>query len=141
MRRHVARKNRKEWFRTIDKIHPELLTKPKLLLPDIKKSNLIAFDEGRYYPHHNVYYVTDDKKERLKVLGALLMSDIFVSQLNSQSVKMHGGFVRRQTQNLRRIVLPDMRLLAENIRNELSVMFDNKDQDGISHILEIAHKN
>jgi hypothetical protein len=139
VRRHVARKNRKEWFRTIDKIHPQLLTKPKLLLPDIKKGNLIAFDGGRYYPHHNIYYVTDDTQnteQRLKVLGALMMSDIFVSQLNSQSVKMHGGFVRRQAQNLRRIFLPDVRLLSERTKNELSAMFDNKDPDGINRLLE-----
>lgn len=38
-RRHVAQKNPGSWFRTIDRIYPDLVGVPKLLIPDIAGSN------------------------------------------------------------------------------------------------------
>ena len=34
--RHVAMKAPSNWYRTIDRIYPEIAAKPKLLIPDIK---------------------------------------------------------------------------------------------------------
>jgi len=122
--RHVAKKNPLHWYRTIDRIEPSLLMKPKLLIPDIKKRQVIAFDPGAYYPHHNLYYVTDSNSDDLKVLGAIMMSDLFTQQINRVSVKMHGGFVRHQAQNLRKILLPDIRSISPDMKNELKELFD-----------------
>lgn len=33
--RHVSKKNPSNWYRTIDRVYKELLSKPKILLPDI----------------------------------------------------------------------------------------------------------
>ncbi|HEX9952313.1 MAG TPA: Eco57I restriction-modification methylase domain-containing protein [Rubricoccaceae bacterium] len=58
-RRHVA-KDARRWYRTIDRIWPALLGTPKLLIPDIKGTSTVAYDEGTVYPGHNLYYVVRD---------------------------------------------------------------------------------
>jgi len=57
-RRHVAQKAPANWYRTIDRIYPALAAKPKLLIPDIKGAAHIVFEEGKLYPHHNLYFIT-----------------------------------------------------------------------------------
>lgn len=54
--RHCAQKAPESWYRTIDRITPALLSKPKLLVPDIKGEAHVVYEEGRLYPHHNLYY-------------------------------------------------------------------------------------
>ena len=51
--RNVARRNPVGWFRTIDRIYPELAGREKLLVPDIKGAAHIVHEQGKYYQHHN----------------------------------------------------------------------------------------
>jgi len=55
--RHCAKKTPSNWYRTIDRIWPELTHTPKLLIPDIKGEAHIVYEPGKLYPHHNLYYV------------------------------------------------------------------------------------
>ncbi len=134
-KRHVSKKNPRFWYRTIDKVIPKLKGKPKLLLPDIKKNQIIALDEGKYYPHHNIYYIHNETTEDLKVLGAILMSDFVLKQMQNVSTLMHGGFVRWQSQNLRRIRVPDISQIPRDIREQLIGYFETKDIVGINKII------
>ena len=134
-KRHVARTHPKQWFRTIDRIYPELTKKPKLLLPDIKKGRFVALDQGEYYPHHNIYYIIGNSLDDLKVLGAVLTSRMFTQQLATQSVMMHGGFVRHQSQNLRAVRIPRIKQLPVNVRKALVHAFDNRDVEEVDEIL------
>jgi len=104
-KRNVARNNPKFWYRTIDKISVPLMRQPKLLIPDIKGEPTVVLDEGQYYPHHNLYYVTSAKWD-LRVLQAILLSPIAKLFVEAYSVKMRGGYLRFQAQNIRRIHLP-----------------------------------
>ncbi len=113
--RHVAKKAPANWYRTIDRITPILATTPKLLIPDIKGDAHVVFEEGRLYPHHNLYYVTSNEWD-LKALQAVLMSGIARLFVSTYSTKMQGGFLRFQAQYLRRIRLPkwcDVSLVAQ----------------------------
>jgi len=103
--RHVARNNPKFWYRTIDKISVPLMRQPKLLIPDIKGEPTAVLDEGKYYPHHNLYYVTSTKWD-LRALQAILLSPLAKLFVEAYSVTMRGGYLRFQAQNLRRIRLP-----------------------------------
>jgi adenine-specific DNA-methyltransferase len=100
--RHTARKNPSQWFRTIDRVHPSLQARPKLVLPDIKASAHPVYDDGRYYPHHNLYVVTSEGWD-LEVLGGLLLSDVANLFVGAYCVRMRGGCYRFQAQYLRRI--------------------------------------
>ncbi|MDE0241443.1 MAG: Eco57I restriction-modification methylase domain-containing protein [bacterium] len=103
--RHVARKAPANWYRTIDRIHPALTTTPKLLIPDIKGDAHIVYEEGRLYPHHNLYYVTAQEWDLL-ALAAVLRSGIAKLFVAAYSTRMRGGYLRFQAQYLRRIRLP-----------------------------------
>ena len=105
MTRHVSRKSPANWYRTIDRIYPELATTPKLLIPDIKGEAQIVFENGRFYPHHNLYFVTSQEWE-LQALRVILMSGIARLFVSAYSTRMRGGYLRFQAQYLRRIRIP-----------------------------------
>jgi hypothetical protein len=125
-KRYVARKNPGAWFRTIDRIHPELISLPKLLIPDIAGSNEVVLEEGRFYPHHNLYFITSERWN-LEVLGALLSSRVALFFVWSYAVKMRGGYLRFQAQYLRRIRLPDPMTLSPSLAGSLRDAFRQRD--------------
>ena len=102
VKHHCAKKSPNKWYRTIDKIHPHLTSTPKLLIPDIKGEPNIAFDPGKLYPHHNLYYLVSDDWD-LRALQAILLSSITRMFIGMYSTKMRGGFLRFQAQHLRRL--------------------------------------
>jgi hypothetical protein len=117
-RRNVAKKNKAGWFRTIDRIYPELVRQPKLLIPDIKGGAHITFDEGKYYPHHNLYFITSDDWD-LRALQAVLLSGIATLFVATYSTTMRGGYLRFQAQYLRRIRLPMWGSVPDRLRKAL----------------------
>jgi len=118
-KRNVARNNPHNWFRTIDRIYPELARKPKLLIPDIKGKAHVVFEDGKLYPHHNLYYITSEEWD-LRALRAVLMSGIARLFVSTYSTKMRGGFLRFQAQYLRRIRLPRWHDVPAILRAELA---------------------
>lgn len=125
-RRHVAQKAPVNWYRTIDRVYPELVAKPKLLIPDIAGANEVAYESGRYHPHHNLYFVTSDEWD-LEVLGGLLSSRVALFFVWSYAVKMRGGYLRFQAQYLRRIRLPILAELSPSLRTRLKKAFRARD--------------
>lgn len=116
--RNVARKNPRRWYRTIDRIYPALTQTPKLLVPDIKGAANVVYDAGKYYPHHNLYYVTAGEWD-LYALQAVLRSSVAHLFVANYSTRMRGDFLRFQAQYLRRIHLPAWRSLAPSLQNRL----------------------
>lgn len=117
-RRHVAQKAPANWYRTIDRITESLTHEPKLLIPDIKGDAQIVYDEGRFYPHHNLYFVTSTTWD-LQTLQAVLLSSVTRLFVASYSTKMRGGFLRFQAQYLRRIRVPQWEQVPQGLRAEL----------------------
>ena len=119
-KRNCAKKNPKNWYRTIDRIYPDLTHQPKLLIPDIKGDAHIVYEEGRLYPHHNLYYITSETWN-LRALQSVLRSGVARLFVSVYSTKMRGGFLRFQAQYLRRIRIPHWKDVSENTRNALSL--------------------
>lgn len=117
--RHVAKRDQKRWYRTIDRITPSLARRPKLLIPDIKGDAQVVYEEGQLYPHHNLYYVVSDRWE-LKALQAVLLSNLTRLFIATYSTKMRGGFLRFQAQYLRRIRLPNWESVPSTLRAKLA---------------------
>lgn len=109
--RHVAKRKPQQWYRTIDKISVALTHTPKLLIPDIKNKAVIAYDSGTVYPHHNLYYIISEQWD-LRALRTILRSDMAKLFVWAYSVKMRGGWLRFQAQNLRRICVPPWESLS-----------------------------
>ncbi len=124
--RHCAKKNPKNWYRTIDKIHPALTTTPKLLIPDIKGEANVVYDSGRVYPHHNLYYITSREWD-LRALQAVLLSSVTHAFIETYSTKMRGGYLRFQAQYLRRIRIPRWNDVPKNLRKALIQAAKNHD--------------
>lgn len=105
--RHTAKAtSRDRWYKTIDRITPRLTWEEKLLIPDIKgNGDSITYDPGTLYPHHNLYFITS-ATWNLRALQALLRSGIAHMFVDAYSVKIGGGYLRFQAQNLRRIRVP-----------------------------------
>ncbi len=125
-RRHCAQKSPANWYRTIDRITSSLTRRPKLLIPDIKGEAQIVYDEGRFYPHHNLYFVTAEEWD-LRALQAVLLSDIARLFVTSYSTKMRGGFLRFQAQYLRRIRLPYWKDVPDKLRRDLQLAAETLD--------------
>lgn len=122
-KRHVARKNPNKWYKTIDRIVPGLQETPKVLLPDISGNQLILVDKGQYYPQHNLYYITGGSLRQLYLLSAMLMSDYVKNQLLSITNCMNGGYPRWQSQYLRKLVMPDVKSIEEDLADRLLVAY------------------
>ena len=119
LKRHIAKKNPEKWYRTIDRIVPVLKDSPKILLPDISGNKFIFVDDGRFYPQHNLYYITGGSLHQLQLLGAMLMSDYVRCQLLSITNCMNGGYPRWQSQYLRKLLMPDVNMIEKPLAERL----------------------
>jgi adenine-specific DNA-methyltransferase len=127
-RRHIAKKRTDQWYRTIDKVDASLISKPKLLLPDMRLTIHPTLERGGHYPHHNLYYVTSETWD-LEVLGGLLLSRVAQLFVESYAVRMRGGTLRFQAQYLRRIRVPHPESLSPGNRQDLIEAFRSRDVD------------
>lgn len=123
--RHVAKKSPAKWYKTIDRIYPELAAKPKLLIPDIKGHAAIVYENAGLYPHHNLYYLTSDTWD-LRALQSVLRSGIAELFVSTYSTRMRGGYIRYQAQYLRRIRVPEW----NNIPTEARELLIKASKDG-----------
>ncbi len=116
--RNCAKRNPHAWYRTIDRINPVLLKEKKLLIPDIKGEANVVYESGRYYPHHNLYYITSAEWD-LRALQAVLRSGIARLFVGVYSTQMRGGYLRYQAQYLRRIRLPRWSEVSKELQDKL----------------------
>jgi Eco57I restriction-modification methylase/TaqI-like C-terminal specificity domain len=131
--RHVAIKAPANWYRTIDRIYPEIASKPKLLIPDIKGAAHIVYEEGSLYPHHNLYFITSDTWE-MRALQAVLLSGIARLFVATYSTRMRGGYLRFQAQYLRRIRLPDWKDVSPAMREALKKAAEAVDVEACNNL-------
>lgn len=128
--RNVAKRDLTRWYRTIDRIYPDLQKLPKLLIPDIKADNLIVLEPGKFYPHHNLYYVASDNWD-LRALRTILRSSVGKFFVWMYGVKMRGDFLRFQAQYLRRICIPRLEGMKKRAIGKLLSVDASTDQDEI----------
>lgn len=136
-KRHTARKNPATWFRTIDRVSPVLTHEPKLLLPDIQSGGVVGWDEGDYFPHHNLYWITSTGWD-LRALQALMRSTCVMTQVRAISVQMRGGSVRYQAQVLRKLRIPQVEKITASLMNQLAAVSGSSDQEAIDTIASEA---
>jgi 16S rRNA G966 N2-methylase RsmD len=135
LKRHVAKKDKTKYYRTIDKIRTKLVAQPKIILPDISRNRFIHVDSGNYYPHHNLYYITGGTYEQMCLLASILMSDFIYNQLLHIGNKMKGGYPRWQSQNLRKLRVPILNAIPKELKQSLLEAYWNKDIGEINSII------
>jgi adenine-specific DNA-methyltransferase len=127
-KRHTAIKSAHAWYKTIDRVTHALTEKPKLYIADIRNRLDPVLDNGETYPHHNLYFIQSDAWN-LEVLGGLLISAIGQFFVESYGVRMRGGYLRFQAQYLRRIRVPDPKMLSKAQITELIKAFRERNRD------------
>ncbi|MEO1409233.1 MAG: hypothetical protein AAFW73_05090, partial [Bacteroidota bacterium] len=138
-RRHVAKRNPAHWYKTIDKIKPEITHLPKILLPDISGNTLLFIDKGKYYPHHNLYFILGMELPSLKLLASILMSRFVLEQLYEIGNKMNGGYPRWQSQNLRKLRIPILQNLSTAYTDKIIKAYDNNDLGFLNEYITIEN--
>lgn len=139
LKRHVAKKDPSNWFKTIDKIHINLISKPKVILPDISRNRFIHVDKGNFYPHHNLYYIVGGTYVEMCLIASILMSDFVYQQLLTIGNKMNGGYPRWQSQNLRKLVIPVINSISESDKKSLLTAYREKDFSKINEIITVEN--
>lgn len=132
--RHVAEKNPRGWYRTIDRIYPELTHREKLLIPDIKGDASIVYEEGKLYPHHNLYFITSDEWD-VHALQAVMRSGIARLFVSLYCTKMRGGYLRFQAQYLRKIRIPQWQDVSADLRQRLADYAETNDRHALNEIV------
>jgi hypothetical protein len=87
--------------------------------PDIKGTAHVVYEEGKLYPHHNLYHITSETWE-LRALQTVLSSRLALSFITAYSPRMRGGNLRFQAQYLRRIRIPEWANVNLALRRKLS---------------------
>ena len=135
LQRHIAKKNPKYWYKTIDKIKPDLQNKHKLLLPDLSGSKFLHIDEGKFYPHHNLYFITHKNLNKLKILACMLMSDFIKNQLSQIGIRMNDGLPRFQSQTLKKLRIPKIEELKVVDKKLLIDSYNDRNFERINGIV------
>jgi hypothetical protein len=128
--RNVAKRDQAGWYRTIDRIQPGLLETPKILVPDIKGEGVFVIDEGSFYPHHNLYFITSSEWD-LRALQTVMRSSLTLMTIATYCTRMSGGFLRFQAQYLRRIRLPRWSAVSKELRGRLIAASGPQSQDDL----------
>lgn len=136
--RHVAKKNEASWYRTIDKVNPDLMDRDLLLMPDMTAYPDPVLSHG-LYPHHNCYWLTSDEWD-MRALGGLLMADTTRRFIDAFGVKMRGGTLRFQAQYLRLVHMPQYAKVSEENRAGLARAFMNNDRAMATHFAIAAYE-
>lgn len=126
-KRHVAKNSPATWYKTIDRVYPNRARSPKLMIPDIKSQLTVVFDPGRYHPNNSIYYICSDIWD-LQALKAVLISGIGNLFVQTYSTKVGGGFMRFQSQHLRRIRIPAWDSVSHAMRTSLIHAGKNEDK-------------
>ncbi|MBB2896691.1 Eco57I restriction-modification methylase domain-containing protein [Pseudomonas sp. AS2.8] len=103
--RHVAKMDRRNWYKTIDRVYEERFRRPKLLIPDISSDPVVVYDSGRFYPNNSIYYLCSEEWD-LHALKVIMLSSIARLFINTYSTKIANGYLRFQAQHLRKIRIP-----------------------------------
>lgn len=131
---HVAKRNPRGWYRTIDRIYPELTYREKLLIPDIKGDASIVYEEGKLYPHHNLYFIVTDEWH-VQALQAVMQSGIARLFVSLYSTRMRGDYLRFQAQYLRKIRIPNWRDVSEGLRHRLALYAGAQDRYALNEMV------
>lgn len=132
--RHVAAKNPRGWYRTIDRIYSDLTYREKLLIPDIKGDASVVYEEGKLYPHHNLYFIVTDEWDA-RALQAIMQSGIARLFVSLYSTRMRGDYLRFQAQYLRRIRIPYWRDVSERSKRSLALYSGTRDRHALNGIV------
>lgn len=116
--RHVAKKDRINWFKTIDRVYSCRASSEKLLIPDISNTPVVIYDKGKYHPNNSIYYICSEEWN-LEALRVILLSNITRLFISAYSTKIANGYIRYQAQHLRKLRLPSWSSIDKDLKDRI----------------------
>jgi hypothetical protein len=113
-KRFIVSEKSREWWSTIDPINPDLLHRPKVLIPDFHPGSAVRFDSGSLFPAHTVLYMTGST-DGLQSLTRLLQSPIADLHRASHAPRLRGGTLRASSTALAKLPCPPINDLIEAV--------------------------
>lgn len=155
-KRHCCRVWEKAWYDIHDPVPFDVAAQPKILVPDVARSNRFAFDAGRYCPLHSAYYLIPKDIDPLYLTAVLNSTPVeFLIRMLAPTVK--DGFSRYRRQFLLDLPVPiapesQMRAIAaaarardhERVEQLVAPLFAlaPKERDGLERFLSsLAGRN
>ncbi len=138
-KRHVAKNDHNRWFKTIDRVYEERAQSEKLLIPDISNDPVVIYDKGDYHPNNSIYYVCSTDWN-LHALRVILLSNITKLFITTYSTKIAKGYLRFQSQHLRKICLPLWDDISSILKKELIDAGKNNQSDVFTKLAAKAYK-
>ena len=137
-KRYVAKKNKDNWYRLIDKFDNKILKKEKIIIPSLRSSLCLYFDEGIAYPHHNCYFIikNNERKPSLKSIGAILSSNTIKKLAEIYAIKFNSNATRLLKASFCELPMPDIEKILDN-EKDLESAFINQE---FAKINEICNK-
>jgi hypothetical protein len=106
--RHCCRVWKKAWYDIHDPVPFDVAAQPKIIVPDVARSNRFAFDPGLYCPLHSAYYLIPKDIDPLYLTALLNSRPVeFLIRLLAPTVK--DGFSRYRRQFLLELPVPRAR--------------------------------
>lgn len=105
LRGRACVKNKKNWYRTIDRLDPGLVKRPKLLIPEISKVPHVAIDRGNFHPGNSLYVITTDEWS-VDALHGILSVGVLGLFVSAHSPRVNGGYLRFYRHILRNVRIP-----------------------------------
>lgn len=129
--RHCVRVWGKSWWDLHDPVGEPLHAAPKVLVPDVARSNRFATDAGKYIPQHSVYYLStsEDLTSPISVetLTAILNSRPVEFLVRSRAPVVKDGFSRYRRQFLVDLPVPEVDADTQDAIRDALV--DGRDDD------------
>lgn len=124
--KYHAKHTKKKWYETHDKIDPSVLTKRKIVFPDIAQENRFAIDNGRFHCLNTCYYITHKSELELDYLTALLNSELLEIMIKAKSPKLANGCYRYMKRYVKDLPIVDptktekatVKVIVDSMRNE-----------------------
>ena len=122
------------WYRTIDRLDPEVWSRNKILLPEIVRIPRIALDDDGYLPSHGIYAIFSDVWP-LPVLRDLMASGVFGLVMECIAPRLNGNYKRCYKRFLSRVPLPFWNGLEHRVRSDLAAVCADRDRKRFSEII------
>jgi len=123
-------KHKEKWYETHDKVDSRIMTKRKIVFPDIAQENRFAIDEGRFLCLNTCYYIIHKSETELDFHNAILNSKLLEIIVKVKSPKLSQGHFRYMKRYIKDLPMVDPNEVEESTKKEIidSVKEANWDQ-------------
>jgi len=122
--RYIVQNLGYEWWRTIDKYNPNILSEEKILIPDLQIGKYIRYDNGSLFPDHSIVYITGPSWKMNSLIYYLQSPLIDLYRIHMRPM-MNSGSPRASSSDIKKIPYPDFLNNPDYQSQDLAELYSN----------------